>query len=149
MLAIRTMKTQSSIFSVLGLLCLLISPGEALGYNCVASRASANSWISAKEAYQLGLAAIEAGEYVQARDKFELALEIYPEFSLAQAKLAEGQTILDQQAQGVYAQASVLWSDNQPERAVILLEDVMNLLDDPDNELYQRAQAKRDSLSSE
>jgi pSer/pThr/pTyr-binding forkhead associated (FHA) protein/tetratricopeptide (TPR) repeat protein len=109
-------------------------------------RAQSELKAAARVPYRAGLEAQAAGNLTLARTKFREALRIYREYSVAQAKLEEVQGRLIQKAQTVYTQASTMQSANQYERAAILYQDVMSLVDDPGNRLYQRAKTRWESL---
>lgn len=142
------MKLHTRFFPVLGLFLVLLGTGEALGDDPT-PEAAQGSFVTAEVAYHAGLAAEEAGDHVLARAKFQEALQVHPGFSSAQRKLDEVQVVLIQKARTVYAQASTMERANQHERAAILFQEVMRMVEDPGNDLYQRAQAKRVSLSRE
>lgn len=110
------------------------------------TRARTNMRRAAEEPYQAGLAALGKNDLVTARNRFNEAVRIDPSHSNARAKQDEVQRKLLSMANEKFTEAKIYESANQVEKALSSYQQVLTLVGDRNNDLYQKAQARIDAL---
>ncbi|MCB9794117.1 MAG: FHA domain-containing protein [Alphaproteobacteria bacterium] len=96
--------------------------------------------------YRQGVGIMEGGDCVAARSKFDEALRMDPYHANAKSKREECQQKLVSQASDKFKEARVLESANQIERALSAYQQVISLVGDKNDPLYQKAQARINAI---
>ena len=110
------------------------------------AKARENMRKAADKPYREGVAAMDAGNYSKARDKFQAALALDPSQAGAKAKLAEVTASLNKQALDMFNEGKVWETANQADKALSAYSKCQKLLDDPSNPLHKKAQKRIDAL---
>ncbi len=110
------------------------------------AKARENMRKAADKPYREGVAAMDAGNYSKARDKFQAALALDPSQAGAKAKLAEVTASLNKQALDMFNEGKVWETANQVDKALSAYSKCQKLLDDPSNPLHKKAQKRIDAL---
>ncbi len=114
--------------------------------NCV-NTARADRRRDALRYYKKGVNHIKAGRLVEARRELRTALRKDKDYAAASTKLKDVQSRLKKRAREVYNNALVMEQSNNLELAIAYFQEVKDLVDDPNDKLYQKAGRKLQRLT--
>ena len=114
--------------------------------NCV-NTARADRRREALRYYKKGVNYIKAGRLVEARKELRTALRKDKDYAAASTKLKDVQARLKKRAREVYNNALVMEQSNNLELAIAYFQEVKDLVDDPNDKLYQKAGRKLQRLT--
>ena len=100
-----------------------------------------------KRAWSEGMSAFKSGDMLTARSRLREVVRTDPFNDAASQKLGEAQARLREQASALFKEARVLEEEaNQPEKALALYQRVLNYVDNADDSLYQKADARMKAI---
>jgi pSer/pThr/pTyr-binding forkhead associated (FHA) protein/tetratricopeptide (TPR) repeat protein len=114
--------------------------------NCV-NTARADRRREALRYYKKGVNHIKSGRLVEARKEFRTALRKDKDYAAASTKLKDVQSRLKKRAREVYNNALVMEQSNNLELAIAYFQEVKDLVDDPNDKLFQKAGRKLQRLT--
>jgi len=115
---------------------------EALMKQQLESGKASRQYLDAQAAYTKGLRDYREGLYKSAVTSFNAALAIYPEHPTARRYLRLAQLKLDEQIQLILQEGNRFMDQGRYQNAKASFYEVMSLVNDPENKIYQEAKEK-------
>lgn len=115
---------------------------EALMKEQLLKGKASRQYLDSQASYTKGLRDYREGLYKSAVTSFSAALAIYPEHPTARRYLRLAQLKLDEQVQFLMQEGSRFMEQNKYQNAKASYKNVMVLLNDPENKIYQEAKEK-------